>query len=298
MKTKDFVIISDGSCDLPLNIVKENNIIVVPFYISYDGNNYLKEIEEIKVREVYQTMHENSSITLKTTLPSINDYEKVFKAHLEKDLDIICVCISTKFSGSYNSAISAKHKCLEKYPDARIEVIDSMFATAAQGLLVLELARMKKDNKTFDDIIEITKKLIRTGRVYFTIENLEYLRRGGRIGKLSGIVGATLKVKPIIVLKEGEIFSEGLSFSRKKSFLKATTLTLQYFKDNDEDPNDYQFVTGYGLDEEEGLLYHNKFKQSIRRDDVLLIQIGATIGAHIGPYPIGVGFIKKYEKVK
>ncbi|MFR7881162.1 MAG: DegV family protein [Christensenellales bacterium] len=132
----------------------------------------------------------------------------------------------------------------------------------------------------------------------FTVGNLEYLRKGGRIGKLVGIVGATLKIKPIIVLRDGEIFSAGISFTRKKSFLKATDAALNYFKENKENPDDYQFITGYGYDIEEGKLYNEKLKEILKREDVLLIQIGATIGVHTGPYPLGVGFIKKYDRVK
>ena len=297
MLQKDFVIVSDGACDLPLDIIEKYNIKVVPFYISYDGKKYQKEIQEISVRDVYQTMHNDSSISPKTALPSINDYEQVFNDILGQNLDIICVCVSTKFSGSFNSALSAKEKCLENYPNARIEVINSMIITGLQGIFVVELARMRKDGKSIDQIIKVSDKLKKTGRIFFTVGNLEYLRKGGRIGKLAGMVGATLKVKPIIVLKDGELFSEGLSLSRKKSFLKATSKALEYFEETRNNKDDYQFVTGYGLDEEEGKLYNDKFKQILGRNDVLLIQIGATIGVHTGPYPLGVGFIKKYEKI-
>lgn len=294
---RDFVIVSDGSCDLPDNLVKENNIVVVPFYISYDGSTYYKEKIDVTVREVYQKMNDDSSISPKTSLPSIDDYENVFKELLDKDLDIICVCITTKFSGSYNSAFSARKKCLEEYKNAKIEVIDSIVNTGVQGLFVLELARMKKDGYTFEEIIKVADKLKKTGRIYFTVGNLEYLRKGGRIGKLVGLVGDTLKIKPIIVLKDGEIFSKGISFSRKKSFLKATSKAFEYFKENNFDINQYRFITGYGLDEEEGKLYHLKLSEQLNRNDVLLIQIGATIGVHTGPHPLGVGFIKKYEYI-
>ena len=297
MKDKDnnYVIVSDSSCDLPDELIKENNIKVVPFYVSLDGNDYLKERVNLQVRDFYEKMVNESNLNPKTTLPSVADYEDVFEEQIKAGNSIICVCITSKFSGSYNSASVAKENCLEKYPNAKITVIDSMVNTGVQGLLVLEIARMKRDGKTYDEAIKLANAMRKTGRIFFTVGNLEYLRKGGRIGKLVGIVGATLKIKPIIVLRDGEIFSAGISFTRKKSFLKATDAALNYFKEN---PDDYQFITGYGYDIEEGKLYNEKLKEILKREDVLLIQIGATIGVHTGPYPLGVGFIKKYDRVK
>lgn len=300
MKDKDnnYVIVSDSSCDLPDELIKENNIKVVPFYVSLDGNDYLKERVNLQVRDFYEKMVNESNLNPKTTLPSVADYEDVFEEQIRAGNSIICVCITSKFSGSYNSASVAKENCLEKYPNAKITVIDSMVNTGVQGLLVLEIARMKRDGKTYDEAIKLANAMRKTGRIFFTVGNLEYLRKGGRIGKLVGIVGATLKIKPIIVLRDGEIFSAGISFTRKKSFLKATDAALNYFKENKENPDDYQFITGYGYDIEEGKLYNEKLKEILKREDVLLIQIGATIGVHTGPYPLGVGFIKKYDRVK
>lgn len=300
MKDKDnnYVIVSDSSCYLPDELIKENNIKVVPFYVSLDGNDYLKERVNLQVRDFYEKMVNESNLNPKTTLPSVADYEDVFEEQIKAGNSIICVCITSKFSGSYNSASVAKENCLEKYPNAKITVIDSMVNTGVQGLLVLEIARMKRDGKTYDEAIKLANAMRKTGRIFFTVGNLEYLRKGGRIGKLVGIVGATLKIKPIIVLRDGEIFSAGISFTRKKSFLKATDAALNYFKENKENPDDYQFITGYGYDIEEGKLYNEKLKEILKREDVLLIQIGATIGVHTGPYPLGVGFIKKYDRVK
>lgn len=173
-----------------------------------------------------------------------------------------------------------------------------MINTGLQGLLVSEMVRMKQNGFGYTEIVKRAEKMKKTGRIYFTVGNLEYLRAGGRIGKLKALVGDIVKIKPIIVLKEGEIFSEGLSFTRKKSFIKATNLALEYFEKSKENKDEYQFTTGYGYDIEEGKTFHDRFKEILKRDDVGLFQIGATIGVHTGPYPLGIGFIKKYEFVK
>lgn len=299
MKNKrDFVIVSDGSCDLSKELIEENGVTIVPFYVSLDGTTYQKENEELDVREFYQFLVSNPGKYPKSSLPTSGDYEKVFEKILNEEKDIICVCITTKFSGSYNSACVARDSCLERYPDAKVTIIDAMVNTGLQGLLVQEMARMKKDGFGYEEIVERAEKMKKTGRIYFTVGNLEYLRAGGRIGKLKALVGDTLKIKPIIVLKEGEIFSEGLSFTRKKSFIKATNLAFDYFTKTKENKDEYRFTTGFGYDIEEGMMFHERFKEMLHRQDVGIFQIGATIGVHTGPHPLGIGFIKKYEFVK
>ena len=297
-KKLNYAIVSDGSCDLPEELVSKYDIKIVPFYVSLDGQTYLKEKVDLGVRDFYEKLVGDTNLFPKTTLPTVADYETVFKDLIREKKDIICVCITTKFSGSYNSASIAKNNCLEKFPNAKITVIDSMVNTGVQGLLVLEIARMRQEGKTYEETIQLIEEIKKTGRIFFTVGNLEYLRKGGRIGKLAGIVGATLRIKPIIVLKGGEIFSSGIAFTRKKSFLKATDAALSYFKENNENPDDYQFITGFGYDIEEGMAYNEKLKEIFKRDDILLIQIGATIGVHTGPYPLGVGFIKKFDRIK
>lgn len=297
-KKRDFVIVSDGSCDFTKEMAKEKEVVIVPFYVSLDGEKYFKETEELEVRTFYQTLVDNPGKYPKSSLPTTTDYENVFYSILEQGKDIICVCITTKFSGSYNSAMLAKENCQKNYPDALITVIDSMVNTGLQGLLVSEMVRMKQNGFGYNEIVKRAEKMKKTGRIYFTVGNLEYLRAGGRIGKLKALVGDIVKIKPIIVLKEGEIFSEGLSFTRKKSFIKATNLALEYFEKSNENKDEYQFTTGYGYDIEEGKAFHDRFKEILKRDDVGLFQIGATIGVHTGPYPLGIGFIKKYEFVK
>lgn len=288
-------VVSDGSCDLSKEEVKLLDIDVVPFYVSFEEGIYKKENEELDIREFYQQMVDQPNIFPKTSLPTIDDYYKVFEKNIMDGYEIICICITTKFSGSYNSAISAKELCLEKYKDAKIEVIDAIVNTCLQGLLVKETCRMRDDGLTLDQMKDEVNRIKHTARIYFTVGNLDYLRHGGRIGKLLGIVGSTFKIKPLIVLKEGEIFSSGISFSRKKSIIKLLELTKKHFIETNENIKDYRFITGGGYDLEELNNFHKKAMNVLNDETIEIGQIGATIGVHTGPYPLGIGFIKKYD---
>ena len=288
-------VVSDGSCDLSREEIKKLDVEIVPFYVSFEEGVYQKEGVELDVRDFYQKMVDHPNVYPKTSLPTIDDYVKAFEKYLNVGMDIICICITTKFSGSYNSANSAKQLCLEKYPNAKIEVIDAMVNTCLQGLLVKEVCRMRDNGLTLEEMTKETNRIKTTARIFFTVGSLDYLRHGGRIGKLLGIVGATLRIKPIIVLKEGEIFSCGLSLSRKKSIIKLLDLTKKHFVENGENIDNYRFIVGAGYDLEELQNFLNKASITLNRDDIEIGQIGATIGVHTGPHPIGIGFIKKYD---
>lgn len=295
-----YQIITDSSCDLSPELVKEKQLHVVPFYISFDEENYFKENEEIKVHEFYQKMVDHPDVFPKTSLPSVEDYMDAFTPYLQQNMDIICICITTKFSGSYNSASTARDILLEDYPDAKITVIDATVNTVLQGILVLEAVRMKENGLSYEEVIEGIDRIKGTGRIIFTVGNMDYLIHGGRVGKVMKVAVNALKIRPMIILKEGEIFPFGVARSRKKSIQKILEKTKAHFKEINESPDDYQIVIGYGYDYEEALEFRRELLESLQTysdvQNVDIFQIGAMIGVHTGPYPLGIGLIRKYDR--
>ncbi len=296
----EYKIISDGSCDINTEDAKNMGVHIVPFYVSFDGENYKKEIEEVGIRDFYQEMIDNPKVFPKSSLPSISDYEDVFRKYVEKDMPIICICITTKFSGSFNSAYNAKNIILEEYPNAKITVIDSNINTVLQGLYVKEAVRMQQDGVSYEDNITNLEKIKETGRILFTIGSIDYLKNGGRIGKVIGVAGSAFGIRPIIILKEGEIFTGGIARSRNKSIQKVLEQIEKHFADIGESPDDYSFAVGYGYDYDEAVEFKDKVIEVLSKisdvRDMKIEQIGATIGVHTGPHPLGIGLIKKYDK--
>lgn len=292
-------IVSDGSLDLPNELVEEKRIKVVPFYVSFDGETYVKEKEELDVREFYQKMVDHPQVFPKTSMPSVQDYYDVFEPLVKEGTAVICICITQKFSGSMQSATTAKDMILEEYPDAKITVIDATVNTVLQGLFVLEACRLKDQGLEYDRIIESILKIRETGRIFFTIGSIDYLKHGGRIGKVAGIAGSALKIKPLITLKEGEIFNSGITRNRKKSLEKVVDMLKEYLDEVDAKPGEYNFCIGFGYDRKEADEFKDMLKDLVRErlgiDEIGIYQIGATIGVHTGPYPIGVGIIKHAE---
>ena len=295
-----YQIITDGSCDLGQEIPQQNGIKVVPFYVTFDGRNYKKEIEEIGVREFYQQMVDNPDKFPKSSLPSVQDYVEAFTPYAKEGKDIICLCITVKFSGSYNSARTAAATLKEEYPEVKIEVVDTTINTVLQGLLVLETVRMQKAGLSFGETVAEIERIKSTGRIIFTVGNYEYLIHGGRIGKVMGNAASTLGIKPLIMLREGEIFPTGISRSRKKALKRLIEQARDHFKKSGESPDDYQIVVGYGYDYEEAVSFRDELLSSVQTysgvESIEIFQIGATIGVHTGPYPIGLGLIRNYDK--
>lgn len=290
-----YQIISDSSCDLPMDYTKENNLEIIPFYVSFDGENYYKEGIEVDHEEFYNRMI-TDHVYPKSSLPSIDDYLQVFKKYTAENIPVICICITTKFSGSYQSAITAKEILSETYPEARITVIDSNINTVLQGIYVREAVRMLQDGISYEAAIEHLERIKSTGRIIFTIGSMDYLKKGGRIGKLLTLAGDTLGIKPLIILKEGEIYPAGITRSRKKAKLKLLELAKEHFIKLKEDPNNYEIVVGTGIDMEEAEEFKRDLEKALGREITLPVaRIGVTIGTHTGPHPIGLGLIRKYD---
>lgn len=287
----NFIIFSDSSSDLnkELNL----DLKIVPFSICFDDENYLKENIDISLDEFYERLSKENKIP-KTSLPSIDTYISNFEPYLKEGFDILCICISSTLSGSYQSSVNAKNILEEKYPERKILIIDSMLASGGQGLLVLQALKMKKDGINLDIIYEKLEKLKETVNIYFIPDTLEYLQKGGRIGKISAMVGSLLNVKPILVLEKGIVNVK----SKVRGKNKAITELISYIKNIEGDINNYDIAVGNSYCIEEATKLVEKIENELNiKIETPIFNVGVTIGSHVGPGAIGVGFIKKYENI-
>ena len=186
----NYKIISDGCCDLEKEIIEQYNLRIIPFYISFDEETYYKEIEEIGIREVYERMVGNPDVYPKTSLPSVQNYIDVFTEYVKEGTPVVCICFTPSLSGSYNCACNAREIVCEDYPDAKIAVINSEAGTVSQGLMVIEAGRMCQNGVPYEQCVDILEKMKKTNRIFFTVGNTDYLKHGGRIGKLAGIASS------------------------------------------------------------------------------------------------------------
>ena len=279
-----FDIITDSACDFTPEMAQKMGVEIVPFYVSLDGEHYRKEGKEIAVRDFYQFMVDNPAAYPKTSLASIEDFEEVFRRQAEAGRPTLCLCFTGKMSGCVGSARN------------------STAATVTEATMVENAVAMRDAGCTLEETVTWLEAEKSTNNIFFTVGNLDYLIKGGRIGKVSGRAANLLGIKPMILFKDGEIFSGGVARGRQKSFEKALEQLMNYLDANGGTPDDYRIIVGYGYDEEEGKRLWLQTRAALRAKypaaecDVGVLQIGCTIAVHTGPYALGVGIMRRWKK--
>ena len=294
-----FCIVSDSSCDLSEDWTKRAGVSVVPFYVSLNGKEYLQEGKQIAVTDFYREMEARPDCFPKTSMPSVQDYMDAFLPAVKEGLPVLCICLTRNFSGSMEAAANARTALTEDFPEAEIEVMDSRLATGLQGLFVEETVRLRDCGASLRTAVRVLERIRESGRIFFTTKDLKYLERGGRIGKAACVVGSVLEIKPLLQFYDGELGPTELCRGRKRSLQKVAERLLQYVEREKIDLKGYRFATGEGLPVPEYLAFREDLKRRLEEAGNLPgdwdeIQIGATIGVHTGPYPVGAGFLRKW----
>ena len=293
-----FEIVCDSSADLSEEYAERSHLNVVPFYVSLDGEKYFREGKEISIAEFYQAMVDHGDWYPKTSMPSIQDYVDAFLPIVEKGMPILCICITKKFSGSMQSALNARMLIEEEHPDAKIYVMDSKLVTALQGLFVEEAIRLRDMDLELEKAVQLLEDIRSTGRIFFTTKDLKYLRNGGRIGKAACIAGSVLNLKPVLFFSDGELGPAEVCRGRKKSIQRIIDRFFEYIEKEKIKLSEYIFATGIGLDNPDYEPFikalEKRFEETgIHPANWSKMHIGATIGVHTGPYPMGLGILKK-----
>lgn len=291
-----FQIISDAACDLSDEYTSKHKVDLIPFYVSLDGENYHKVGTEISRSEFYDKLV-HDGLFPKTSLPSVDDFMNAFMPYVKENIPIICTCITTSLSGCFNSASTARDIILEDYPDAKITVVNSGQNTASQALFVNELVRMRENGIDYDTVVSKLDGLCKSGMIFFTVGSLDYLRKGGRIGKVATMATGKLGIKPIIILKNGEIGIGGVGRNRSKLLKSIIKQVKDFMNSNGHSVDDFNMNIGIGYDEEEAAAFLKDAEETIgkKTDTETNVLIGPTSACHTGPHALGLAIIRKYE---
>jgi DegV family protein with EDD domain len=288
-----FKLISDGSCDFTDIEVKKYDIDVVPFYVSLDHTNFLKEGVDISKADYFKRLSTETDLYPKTSQPSPQDYVDVFEAALKEGKDVLCVTISSKLSGSFSSANIAADMVREDYPERKVVVLDSKSVSIAHGLIMKEIVKMRDNGLSLDETEEKAKEVFEHTRAYFTLDTLEYLKKGGRVGPTQAMVGGILGLRPILQVVDGEVKSLESVRGKKKMLSMMETAIVETLKDN---KNEVALSVGYILSEEEAVGFKNNIETALGIEiDNPVTEIGAAVGTHAGPGALAIAYCKKYE---
>ena len=288
-----FQIISDGGCDFTAHEAKRYKVDIVPFYIILDEKRELREGIDITREEYFTELRENKNLFPKTAQPSPQDYVDAYRPHLEAGRNILSLTISSKLSGTYNSANLAAEMLKEEFPNRKVEVVDSLNCAIGEGLILKEIVRMRDRGFSLHDTVDIIQDVIKSTKIYFTLESLEYLRRGGRVGPTTALVGGILGLRPVLHLVNGAV--EQLDSVRgKKKVLKLIEDGLVYtLKDV---IGDVKICVGHILTHDDARTIKENLEISLKtKIDSPLTEVGATIGTHAGPGALAIAYCKRYE---
>lgn len=287
-----YKIVSDTASDIFPSVIDYNTIPRVPFYVTLDKETYQKEIFELSIDEFYRSIVEDK-VFPKTSCPTITDYTDVFEPILKNGSDIICFCISSLFSASYQSAVNAAEMMREKYPDRRVEVIDSMQATAGMGLIVYQSNLMREAGYSIDENISVIDRLKHDTVINWTVGSLAFLQNGGRIGKATALAGTLFNVKPIICMKEGELFPVENVRGIKKAVKAIVKKTDNEIEGHESDYLISMFSADKSVPIMDTIAEHYGNEKYSFSDN--MFRVGVTIGSHTGPEVIAIAYSKKYE---
>jgi len=287
--------IVDAASNLPTEILDKYNIVKIPFYITFDGKEYLVQGKDISDEEFYKKMAENPDKAPKTAAPNPEDWFNAFKEKYDKGFkEIIVTTISSELSASYQNAYIAKNDFTEKYQDSKITLIDTRTCTCGQAALEIKIAQIiKSGKKYFEEISKIAKESIKKTSTIFTVKTLKYMKAGGRIGGATQFVGTLLNIKPIMEFVNGVVKPIKAVRSRRKSLEEMVNI----ISDRIKDPKKAIICTRNAMCKEDEEYMIEKLKEKLNYEgEIYSGTLGAVIGAHSGPGAIGIGFTELEEK--
>lgn len=281
-------IISDSGCNLTKELIDKYNIDIMPIFILDGEKEYLdnidigseKVLEDMKNGRVYKT----AQITPETFINR-------FKESAQKNETIIYISLSAGISGTYENAVLAKRIVESEYPHADISVVDSRAVSGGQGLMTLEAAKMAKDNIEKEKILDRINFIKKHIEHIFTIDDIEYLYRGGRVSKSQKIMGGLLSIKPILWVEDGIL--KPLENVRGKNKILKSMLEIIKTKKGSTDLKKQAIIIVHANNEESALKLRDMLKEEFGVEDIIINTIGSVIGAHTGPGTVGVFFLNK-----
>jgi DegV family protein with EDD domain len=280
-------VVTDTTAYLPEPILAEQGIHRVSLYVTLDGRQRPEsEIAADQYDDFFERLTRSESGAT-TSQPSVGDFVEVYEPLLAEGSEIVSIHISSVISGTYESAMQARQRLIDEGKGGeRIHVEDSRTAAGGQGLMTMVAARACKRGANAAEALEAAREVRMTLKLWFAIDTLEYLRKGGRIGAAQALLGSALQIKPILTLEE-----EITPVERVRTRRRAMERLVDYAKDHKEAGAD-KWVVQHIHDAETARQLVEQCREVFGHDPVFVSEVGPVIGAHVGPGLLGFGGVK------
>ncbi|MFO7928703.1 MAG: DegV family protein [Candidatus Humimicrobiaceae bacterium] len=279
-------IVTDSTSDMPEDLIKENSITVVPLSVNFSsGESYLDNGKDITKEQFYEKLKIAKKLPT-SAQPTPADFLKTYKELLDKGYaTIISIHISKKMSGTLDSALSAK----KELKDKDIEVIDSYNVHMPCGIIVLRAAQMAAAGKSKQEILEKVYEMRDKVKTLFIPRTLEFLKKGGRIGRAKGLVASLLEIKPILTIDSGEISQ----FKTTRRWNQAKNELINSMRKMVTDSSKLTVIVSHSAAVEEADKLEERIREEFKPREILRAEIGVIVGTHIGPGTINATFYEE-----
>ncbi|MBM6723929.1 DegV family protein [Pseudoflavonifractor phocaeensis] len=284
----DYVLFTDSSADLSQQLVEELGVEVLPLCFTMGDKTYRNwpDNREMDPEEFYRMLREGAMAT--TSAVNVGDYTEALTPFLETGKDVLVLAFSSGLSATCNSARIAAQELNEQYPQQRVRVVDTLCASLGQGLLVWHAAKLKQAGKSLDEVGDWAEENKLRLCHWFTVSDLHFLKRGGRISPATAVLGTMLSIKPVMhVDDEGHLIKVGTARGRGAS-LKAL---VDHMAETADDPGNQVVFISHGGCLEDAQKVAEDVKARFGTKEVVINYVGPVIGAHSGPGTVALFFL-------
>ena len=285
---RDFAILTDSCCDLTPELAKELDLIVLPLRLEMGGKTYRNELDgsDIGFHDFYQRIRGGETAT--TSAISVGLFEEAMTALADAGKDILCLSFSSALSTTYQSAVIAAGEVAERRPETKILVVDSLSASLGQGLLVYLCAKERAKGKTLEEVHRFALETRSKVCHWFTVDDLNHLKRGGRISATAALFGTMLSIKPVLhVDDEGRLIPVSKSRGRKASL----TALVDEMEKTAIDPAHQTVFISHGDCLPDAEFVAGEVRRRFGTEDIRINFVGPVIGNHSGPGTLALFFL-------
>lgn len=282
-----FWVVSDSGSDLSKEYVdNQQKYIQVPITYEMDGVIHVPKGSNEESKAFYAALREGKITT--TAQINVHTWIKTFEPLVEKGEKVLCLPLSGGLSGTFEAAISAKKELDHKFPDNHLVVLDSKAASLGQGLLVHYVLRKRSEGASFEETIQWVKENILHISHWFTVDDLQFLRRGGRVSTASAYLGSILKIKPVLHVDDsGKLILMEKVQGRKK----ALNMLFSKVKNSEIDTSSQTIFISHGDVPKDVRWLKNKLEKELGIKDIMIGDIGPVVGSHSGPGTVAIFFL-------
>lgn len=280
-------IVADSGCDLPYSFLQERNISFLPLIVHLHHTDY-EDFVTIEPKQVYEAMR-NGDVA-KTSQASPLKMKELFIELAQSKQPAIYIAFSSQLSGTYQTAMMVREEVLEQYPGFQLTIIDSKCASLGLGLVVMKASELAQKGMPYEQLCETIRAYCRHMEHIFTVDDLEFLARGGRISKTSAFVGGILNIKPLLHVEDGKLIPLEKIRGRKKVFKRM----IELMEERGNDLQKQVIGISHGDDEEAALELKRMIEEKFGCTRFFLSPIGGAIGAHAGPGTLALFFLNEY----